>query len=366
MRSVDGRQEFLAVMSGAMQGEADERLFGGRLRSGKVKSRLLEAHPPERSPEGSSTLLTEIAGRLGLTVREVDEAFWALLSEDDVFFVDALNPRFWLLHTTASARTLRMLLRRDFLTDSRMDSAWMPSEQLDQLEGVRHWMKSSFVSDVLLPATGNGAQATRRWRVQVEGDAPEELLDLVRTIPRYAAAASLTAVGSFIAEEGIGKVSIIGDYRGAFVASGDNFELVAGALWRTMDRYESYVSGLEQLYRLRTEQVGEAGLSIDGEIAVIDFPVPVRNLEYFVRALFTSKEPFRLWAVPRQIAADEWEANAVDLHVGHTLRLEITPRWMRVLLDERTCGNTLARLVTNLQHRFHAEIRLAPSLELVA
>lgn len=99
---------------------------------------------------------------------------------------------------------------------------------------------------------------------------------------------------------------------------------------------------------------------------MIDFARPLVDVDRFVAGLFTSKEPFRLWAVPRKLDQEEWEANAVDLHVGQTLRLEITPRWMRVLLGEHTCGNTLARLITNLQHRFNAESRLAAVPSLVA
>jgi hypothetical protein len=219
-------------------------------------------------------------------------------------------------------------------------------------------LQSSFESDVLLPADGQGGEGTRRWRVQVEGDAPQELLALASQNPRYAAAAALSAVGSILHDDDAGESRLVGDYRGAFVASGSSFELVAGALFRTMDRYEQYVEMLENLHQLRFEAVEDIGLSLDGDVAVIEFPTEVRDLEYFVGALFNAKEPFRLWAVPREVASDEWEANAVDLHVGETLRLEITPRWMRVLLDQGTCGNTLARLLTNLQHRFHAQTQL--------
>ena len=234
----------------------------------------------------------------------------------------------------------------------------MPKDQLDRLEGVRHWLRSSFESDVLLPAYGHGAEGTRRWRVQVEGDDPEELLALASQDPRYAAAAALSAVGSILDDPELGDARLVGDYRGAFVASGSSFELVVGALWRTMDRYEQYVQTLESLHQLRVAPIEDIGLSLDGDVAVINFPRHVHDLEYFVGALFNAKEPFRLWAVPRQVAAHEWEANAVDLHVGQTLRLEITPEWMRVLLDQATCGNTLARLLTNLQHRFHAQTQL--------
>jgi hypothetical protein len=355
---MDGRQDFLSLMTAAMQGEADETAFGGLLRNGKVKSRLLEAHPPERSSEGAASLIGEKASAAGLVSKELDEGLWVLLGSEDVFFVDALNPRFWLMHTTSPAENLRRFVRRELMTDARLDSAWMPKDQLNALEGTRHWLQSSFESDVLLPADGQGGEGTRRWRVQVEGDAPQELLALASQNPRYAAAAALSAVGSILHDDDAGESRLVGDYRGAFVASGSSFELVAGALFRTMDRYEQYVEMLENLHQLRFEAVEDIGLSLDGDVAVIEFPTEVRDLEYFVGALFNAKEPFRLWAVPREVASDEWEANAVDLHVGETLRLEITPRWMRVLLDQGTCGNTLARLLTNLQHRFHAQTQL--------
>ncbi len=251
------RQEFIALMTDAMRGGVQEDLFGGRLVPGRVKSRLLEAHPVEQSHDGTGALLRSIGERLGVRVDALGDALWTLTADEHVFFVDALNARFWLLHTTAPANAVRRLVRRELLTDPRFDTAWLPSDQLGQFEGRRHWVKSSFTSDELLPVTGEAAGPTRRWRVQVEGDAPEELLNLVRTDARFASAASLTAVGSSLAETGIGEASVIADYRGGFVASGTSFELVAGALWRALDRYEGYVRSLEATYQLRAERVGE-------------------------------------------------------------------------------------------------------------
>ncbi len=74
--------------------------------------------------------------------------------------------------------------------------------------------------------------------------------------------------------------------------------------------------------------------------------------------MFAAKEPFRLWTVPRRVGDSEWEANAGDLHVGEPLRLEISPDRIRVLLGERTCGNTLARLLTNLQQQLDARVQV--------
>jgi len=284
-----------------------------------------------------------------------------LRTRDDAFFIDTLNPRFWLLYTTATAAQLSSLMRKQLLALPAFDTAWFPAAQLDQLEGERQWIKSSFVADDLHPGSQDGRQASaRRWRVQVEGVEPQELLEVVRReLPRYAAATALTAVGSLISGPGLtGRAFVIADYRGSFISSGDSFETVAGVLWRFVDRYERYVRQLESLYRLGAVAVDGVGLALDGEVAVIDLPRRIDDLPTFVAALFDCRDPFRLWAVPKEVAAGEWEANAVDLHIGQPLRLEISDQWMRVLLDEETCGNTLARLIANLQHRFHAQTEI--------
>jgi len=204
--------------------------------------------------------------------------------------------------------------------------------------------------------------------VQVEGDTPEELLELVSANEKYRSSASLTAVGAILRDEKLGNAEVAADYQGSFVSHGSSFEVVVGLLWRALDRYETYVLGLEDRFQLRTETVASdtlsndsaaLGLKEEGDVAYIEFPHRVADLETFVVNLFNCKEPFRLWAVPREVTSGYWEANAVDLHVGHSLRLEITPDWLRVLLGEHTCGNTLARLIANFQHRFDAQTQLA-------
>jgi hypothetical protein len=351
------RQDLLNALGDAMRGTARDDLFGGRLTPGRVKSRLLEAHTAEASSDGVEHLLRSLAKDADLEVEPLGDDVWALLGVDDVFFVDALNPRFWLLHSTAAADRLRRLLRRHLLLGSRLDQAWFSNRQLQELEGERRWVRSSFSSDTLQPH-GPGAVVPRRWRIQVEGEHPDELLELVSREERYKAGAALTAVGSVLGEPGMRSAEVAADYQGGFVASGNDFTLVTGMLWRTLDRYEAYVRELESSYRLGTTATEELGMTIEGGVATIEFPHQVEDLDALVANLFTCTEPFRLWAVPREAISGQWEANAVDLHVGQTLRLEITSHWLRVLLGSETCGNTLARLVANLQHRFDARTHL--------
>lgn len=361
------RQDLIQLLTDAMQGRVDDGVLGGRVREGQVKSRLVEAHPPEASTDGSHSLLASVAEAAALDLRPLSDDLWVLLGAEDAFFVDALNPRFWLLHSTARKQTVTSFWRQHVVSSAKLDSAWLTAEQLRELEGERRWIKSSFSSDELQP---DEAVVPRRWRLQVEGDAPDDLLAIVSENPKYRASASLTAVASVLRDQQLGNARVAADYQGSFISSGSSFEVVVGLLWRSLDRYESYVRGLESRFRLSTGVVEErasdtsdgVGLTFEGDVAQLDFPHRVSDLEAFVTNLFNCREPFRLWAVPREVGDSQWEANAVDLHVGHTLRLEITPDWMRVLLGERTCGNTLARLVANFQHRFDAQTRLEPAI----
>jgi hypothetical protein len=347
------RQDLLDTLSDAMRGLERKNLFGGRVKAGRVKSRLIEAHAPEASADGVAQVLRNVAESAELKVDSCGEHLWALLGADDAFFVDTLNTRFWLLHSTAVVDDLDRLLRRHVWPSARLDKAWFPRQQLQEMEGDRRWVRSSFSSDVLQPQH-KGATVPRRWRIQVEGENPDELLNLVSQQERYRAGAALTAVGSVLEGPSGGYAEVAADYQGGFVASGSDFHLVAGLLWRTLDRYERYVRELESTYRLGVSATEEMGMTLEGEVATIEFPHEVEDLDALVTNLFTCKEPFRLWAVPREVSAGQWEANTVDLHVGHPLCLEITSRWLRVLLGPDTCGNTLARLIANLQHRFDA------------
>jgi hypothetical protein len=351
------RQDLFNGLTDAMRGTGHSGLLGDHVRPARVKSRLLEAHAPEASADGTDYLLRSVAEVAALSVNRVGDELWALAGAEATFIVDALNPRFWLLHSTASVEKLRRFVTQHVLPSARLDRAWLSSEQLSALGGERRWVRSSFDSDTLQPQN-SGASVPRRWRVQVEGENPEELLELVRKNDRYRAGAALTAVASRLDTPSGGTVEVAADYQGGFVASGDDFHTVAGLLWRTLDTYETYIRGLEASYRLGTTATETMGMTVDGDVATIEFPHDVADLDALVANLFTCKEPFRLWAVPREVRDGFWEANAVDLHVGHGIRLELNARWLRVLLASDTCGNTLARLVANLQHRFDARTHL--------
>jgi hypothetical protein len=356
------RQDFFAAMTDAMRGGVRDAAIAAGIPAGTVKARILEAHAPERSPDGVGHLIHELSEQAGLQAECIGDDLWRLRGSDASFFLDTLNPRFWILETTAPSPAVDGLMRRHFLRDSRIDRAWLPRQQLDALEGTRLWMRSSFRSDRLSPPQGAPA---RRWRFQVEGEDPERALALLAQDATYGVSAALSAVGAEIHEPPLGRARVTVDYHGAFSADGESFEVVQGVLFRTVRRYERLIESLERRHQLRFIE-SECGLQLEGEVFVLPFRQPIKDLDAFLAGLFSCREPFRLWAVPRAVGSDCWEANAVDLHVGQPIRLEISARCVRVLLRENTCANTVARLVVNLQHHLDARLALTDESNLLA
>jgi hypothetical protein len=95
----------------------------------------------------------------------------------------------------------------------------------------------------------------------------------------------------------------------------------------------------------------------------IRFSRPIPDLPAFCEELFSARAPFRLWGQPA-ITENEALIEAVDLHVGQQIGIELGHDWMRVYLHSGSCGNTVARPISNLQTRFDGALTFThPSLQ---
>jgi hypothetical protein len=350
------REDFFAQMSLALRVRASDEIVPGPFQPGQVKVRLVEAHTPESGSDGSHYLLSAVATSLGLALDQFADDLFLLRVDDLVLAVDCLDSRFWQVHSTSAKDKVDRLLQRMLTNTTQLDSAWIPRDLLREVDGTHRWLKSSFDGEDLL---GPNAPA-RKWRARFEGDAPDDLLDILSQQDQYARASALEAIGSTVTEEGIGSAQVTADWRGSFIIGQGDFNAGASVVARAADRYATFVTDLEQRHQLRFvgDAGAESGITLDGDVAALWFDDPIDSVELLVDGLFAAKAPFRLWAVPRQVDTHEWEANAIDLHVGQPLRLEISPYRVRVVLTETTCGNTLARLLTNLQQHLDARVRM--------
>jgi len=117
--------------------------------------------------------------------------------------------------------------------------------------------------------------------------------------------------------------------------------------------YGEMITNVEKC-RMGASQNGHA--AFEGRPLAITYP-EVGNLAQFVDTMFNAKKPFKLWGLKILRNEGQYSVPAVDLHEGSAINFEITPRMMRIYLEKGSCGNTILRLLTNLQAHYsaHAE-----------
>lgn len=351
------RQGLAGLLSPFLAGrglEADQKLVHGR---GPVKSYGLEVDGP-RDAGAAAEFVEALAHASGMQSHATnDDTLLVMGGNDVVFFVDVLDPRFWLLHTVSASGSANSEIRR-LTWNSNVDVCWFPQFLLENVQSRAEatWFKADFRGGDLLPLTG---VRDRRLRIQVEGDGAFELLNLLRDTD-YRTAAALTGVATRLGDSGEeSALDEVLHFNGRFVARGESFDTHVGFVAGTMREYATLVSSIENEHRITWTGSEETGFELDGEVVTIEFGRPIMDMPRFVEGLFSCRDPFRLWGIPRQVAENYYTAQAVDLHIGERITIDVARDKVIVYLTPHACGNTALRLLANLQHRYDATASFA-------
>jgi hypothetical protein len=343
-----------------------------------AKSFVLEVHTDD-----PRSYLAEIAGQGN--VEDTQDAYLSRVftSAAGEFWVDRLQPRFWVFHTTApSTPATRWLKDR---VESRRDTDWMwlPSAHLRYIapDALSRRVRTEFDGERLVGSD----DAARDLKVQLSGSHAERLLDKIADLPEYRSAVSFNSIEVDISDPDLGSLRESVRRWGAFAAHGEQFthhaqfvQLVIGRYARLIESIEALALRFETLRNLSSgpQEPGNGGAdatmeadydlggaTFSGMPIGLRFSRPIPDLPAFCDELFSSRAPFRLWGQPA-ITDDEALVEAVDLHVGQRIGIELGRDWMRVYLHAGSCGNTVARLISNLQTRFDGALTLThPQLQ---
>lgn len=310
------------------------------------KTFVIEAHA-DGNPEA---LLDDVFPR-GL--QNTDDAHLHVVDGNVPFVVDSLDSRFWRLHTTAPASEAEPLLKPIIEAHRSLDWMWLPSGHLGNVwpNTEPEWVATDYSERRLSPRSDGIADL----RLRVGGKDAGKVLATIEE--RHGGAVPLSAVALRPTDPSYGTVHELVNRDGRFIAHGSDFALHQAIVRRVVDYYRRLVEGAESR-RLRYVELPAGGGRLEGAPIVLRLSRPISDLEYFLAQLFSSREPFRLWALPDMVTAQRAEVEAVDLHVGQRLRFDITPTELRVYLFEGGCGNTIARLACNLQHYLDANLTI--------
>jgi hypothetical protein len=153
-------------------------------------------------------------------------------------------------------------------------------------------------------------------------------------------------------------------WNGKVTGRGTDFSAYLQIVNGTLDNYASVVTSLESKYWLglcASQHEKAPGFRLKGEPFCISFESEI-DVESVVAGMFNCRPPFRLMGEPQKLSEKYYVVDAVDLHVGQPLAVEVSPCFIRIYLYEGTCGNTIVRILRSLQHYIDSNLSHPPLL----
>lgn len=325
--------------------------------TGLLKSYLIEAHAAsidESRHEEIFNFLQSLAQHTRSQVFESeDETLFNILHGKDIYYLDVSDPRFWIMHTLAlSVRADK--LRSEFIKASPLlDNAWLPSQMLEAIAHFGHFRGFGAIHDET-PFIKDGAEAeVETMHLRLWGGSAATVLEGLRESGVFPHSLALSSVRLKYWLPNLEDEAVIDNFTfdGKVTALGKSFVSHTNLVARLHSSYAETIRRIESELPIRYVPEHEIP-TLEGHPVIISLTRNLVNIKDFVRKVFSSSLPFRLWGVS-EIYDDEFaRVYAVDLHVGHKLTFEVARDFVRIYLPPATCGNTIARFYSNVQQYY--------------
>jgi len=286
-------------------------------------------------------------------VEPTDDPTLVILAKEDArYFVDFLNPRFWVVHTTTNIDPAQKYLDEVVHRSWNLDYAWLPSQVLQHLRRGRRFLgfnvdfdQGLFISEA--PSADIEEQAVV-FKTRYRGNRGDKLFEFLSSAP-FSHVLSLSAVKYSISDSASGAfIQNELNASGRIMATGNSISLHLGAVNHLVNLYAKMIQTLENELRLAFVH-GDGGDELHGYPLTLRFSQPVLDFPGFVKEVLSCREQTRLWGVVSHEETDFVRAEVVDLHSASRLRLDFTPTHVVVYLFRGSCGNSVARLLRVIQ-----------------
>lgn len=298
--------------------------------------------------ESNSTQITSIFDKN--TIKKIEDNFYSLKlnkivdkkSEPIEFFVDTTDNRFWSIYTFGKSKVSDRIIRSETgKVFSKLDHLWLSVGMLKEIQekggedkgiGIKYNFGSVF-----------GKGETEKMSMRVWGESEKIISGLSEKNLGH-----ILAITSIRNKKQMDDLYITEnlDYFGKFSSYGNDVSL-----------HLNYIENVLGIYKLNLGLIEDNMLSyekgnISGSVFSIIINKEMEDLDQFSNCLFSSKLPFRLWGLKSISNADMKSYVGIDLHNGDELSLEIYHSEIRVYIKKHSCGNTLLRLLENLQRHY--------------
>jgi hypothetical protein len=363
-------------------GYADERM--SELDKHDLKKPLVKTHLLENQCDSGVTDNGAIRApwlRYGVTLTQLDDSLYLVVDRtgEEIGFLEQLRPRIAALYSTLKSDEIGRWVRDLVLSTASIDHVWLSGLTFNVLWKLiaKSSQRGRFTKLVF---THDSIFDVDRWDSDADdegGSAPHSFeRGFDRIVDRRATSLRIVdRVG--VIDDKLAKLQDV--YSPLFAISQLRFPSTVGRgghdfydNGRATNRCSSFTDHRSHL--MLVVQLYERLLSLTEEYAwfstgrqvsmrgaertVGGAPVVVRFREALTPAVFDrwvtstfvhKRNRFRLWGEPIRLGPCKVHIYGVDRHLWQPLFLELTERSCIAILPQGTCGNTVHRLVTNIQ-----------------
>ncbi|MFE8702887.1 hypothetical protein ACFYKX_19970 [Cytobacillus sp. FJAT-54145] len=346
----------------------------------KMKNTLLKSYVFETFDQSmfeSSNVITEsmdvqnLFGDTKHSLQQIDEELFILNENDKLIgFIEQINSRFCTLYTTESSKYSDHLATTYVKKSSILDSLWISGKMydnfLEEITSIHHperFTKMKFEFNGMFEKNFQIKDEIIEHKVSSVSLVEElgGIVDKLNGVRKYFA--SFHSVGSLRFPSHVGKGGHDVYQNGKFTNRSDSFSDHRMQLKRIVAIYQNMTERLEQKTWIEVENIKGKDLSLNNSFkaspVTIRFSKPLNSFVFnnFIEYTFPKgREPFKIYGEIKRVSEERVHIYGVDLHLWQNVILDLSTEEFILFLPKGTCGNTIHRLVTNIQRFLDPQI----------
>lgn len=339
----------------------------------KIKNTLLKSYVFETFNESlfdSLSVSKEIINVHNLfsdqkhSLQQIDEELFTLYENDKLIgFIEQINPRFCTLYTTESSKHSDHLTQSYVKKSTTLDSLWISGKMydnfLEEITSYHHperFTKMKFEFNAMFERSHLHKDEIVEHKVSSVSLVEElgGIVDKLDGVRQYFS--SFHSVGSLRFPSHVGKGGHDVYQNGKFTNRSDSFSDHRIQLKQIVSIYQDMTERLEKKVWIEVEEIKSKdnliNTSFKASPVTISFSKPLNKYVFnnFVEYTFPKgREPFKIYGEIKRISEEQVHVYGVDLHLWQNVVLDLSTERFILFLPKGTCGNTIHRLVTNIQ-----------------
>lgn len=320
-----------------------------------IKTYIFENHTIKDSTNKTNQVLETLNflkndKKESFKIKESEDVDMVILENNNAqYFFDISNTRFWKMHSLDYAKNTDKL-QNILLKQMNMDSIWLPSSFMYSTKdkvGDLYSLGISFKDILKEESTSNIERflnESNDLNLQLSKKMADPIISSLLN-ENFQKELAFNSIGLLTNDDDDFIVDTI-KYHGKFTARGNSFSMHIHNVNNVLDDYINKIVQLEKELPLKYVEN-----KLYGNYAYIKLSKQV-DIFKFIDLLSDGKKPFRLFGTP--IASGNIiTINAIDTHVGNfakKLNININTKTNELMVEllENSCGNSIARLITNI------------------